>query len=353
MISCIKAIIGVIISLTKIYTKIYKAFEHLTAALRIVSSSLPHCTNNASHLRYHSGKLHSIDPDIIEVFERFDIHASSYVEMRRPMLPPTPCEDFSSQSDMFTSLMEARRSLYRLANCYHTLEQTTERCRREDTCTLNEHARVQSLCQQLEIWRSRLSLLIKLLSASHSPTDFRAISILQIDHLLYRIKSSTCLERYETAFDKYDADFDDIVALSENMDNRATPATMCTGFTIEIGNLLPLYFTSLKCRSRPIRKRALELLATANREEGVWNSAALAKLAEHAQYIEEEGLCEASLEKFRVPDERRIYMLSCSFSPQRGRRRACLVYTLRDSTIAGGFIEKYCDISWTPKRVGL
>ncbi|KAK3331191.1 hypothetical protein B0H66DRAFT_92751 [Apodospora peruviana] len=60
--------------------------------------------------------------------------------------------------------------------------------------------------------------------------------------------------------------------------------------SLEPGLAMPLYLTVIRCRHPVIRRRALALLRTLNRQEGVWNCAMAARAAEQVVMIEEEGI---------------------------------------------------------------
>lgn len=60
-----------------------------------------------------------------------------------------------------------------------------------------------------------------------------------------------------------------------------------TSFCLDIGYVIPLYTVASQCRDIPTRRRAIALLRSAPRQEGLWNSLVVAKAAERILEIEE------------------------------------------------------------------
>jgi len=53
---------------------------------------------------------------------------------------------------------------------------------------------------------------------------------------------------------------------------------------------MPLYGVASRCRHPKIRRKAIAILRSSSRHEGVWNAILTAKVAERVMQIEEEGL---------------------------------------------------------------
>ncbi len=60
-------------------------------------------------------------------------------------------------------------------------------------------------------------------------------------------------------------------------------------FSLSLGLITPLYMTVVRCRDPTIRRRALHLLHTCNRKEGIWDSRLAARVAERIVDLEEAG----------------------------------------------------------------
>jgi hypothetical protein len=79
----------------------------------------------------------------------------------------------------------------------------------------------------------------------------------------------------------------------------------------------PLYLTATRCRDPFIRRRALSILWATSRQEGIWNSDMLAKIAERLISIEEDGLGQVTSSD-DVPATSRLSVLNATiYSVQR------------------------------------
>ena len=99
-----------------------------------------------------------------------------------------------------------------------------------------------------------------------------------------------CIED-EEKFDDYNDVFAEIVDLAEyslNALEAAKPGTPKFQFDSHI--VIPLHMVGHKCRDRAIRRRAISLLLSHPRREGVWDSTLAGGMAEWAMSIEEEQL---------------------------------------------------------------
>lgn len=60
-----------------------------------------------------------------------------------------------------------------------------------------------------------------------------------------------------------------------------------TSFCLDIGYIIPLYTVASQCKDRTTRRRAIALLRSAPRQEGLWNSRVVANAAERILELEE------------------------------------------------------------------
>ncbi|KAK3328084.1 hypothetical protein B0T19DRAFT_423655 [Cercophora scortea] len=94
----------------------------------------------------------------------------------------------------------------------------------------------------------------------------------------------------DSRWDECLAHFERIVAISAALLRltRAGPAHNL--LSLEPGIIIPLYLTATSCRHAVVRRRAIALLRTTKRQEGVWTSYGGAAVAEARMKVEEEGL---------------------------------------------------------------
>lgn len=82
-----------------------------------------------------------------------------------------------------------------------------------------------------------------------------------------------------------------MVALCEEIipfvSDGTEPVQQRTSFCLDIGYIIPLYTVASQCQDITTRRRAIALLRSTPRQEGLWNSLIIAKAAERILEIEE------------------------------------------------------------------
>jgi hypothetical protein len=115
------------------------------------------------------------------------------------------------------------------------------------------------------------------------------------------------------------------------------PTVLKPTFSLSLGLVAPLYITVSRCRDPVIRRRALHLLYTCNRKEGIWDSRLAARVAERIVEVEEAGAtsipgqCSSGgtdavvvISAHQIPENARVRELEPSFLPD---RRGTIRYT--------------------------
>lgn len=88
-------------------------------------------------------------------------------------------------------------------------------------------------------------------------------------------------------------------------------------FSLDIGIVTPLYVVVSRCRDPAIRRRGLQLMASCNRREGIWDSTLSARVAERIIAIEESGATSHPvLYASQIPEHARIRDLNPSFGTE-------------------------------------
>jgi hypothetical protein len=108
------------------------------------------------------------------------------------------------------------------------------------------------------------------------------------------------------------------------------PAVLKPTFSLSLGLITPLYITVSRCRDPTIRRRALHLLYTCNRREGIWDSQLAARVAQRIVEVEEAGAiplpdhCHSGgtgavvvISADQIPENARVRELEPSFLPGR------------------------------------
>jgi hypothetical protein len=102
-------------------------------------------------------------------------------------------------------------------------------------------------------------------------------------------------------------------------------------FSLSLGLVSPLYITVTRCRDPTIRRRALHLLYTCNRKEGIWDSRLAARVAQRIVQVEEAGA--TPLPGYgRSGDNDTVVVISADQIPESARVRELEVCFLSDRT---------------------
>lgn len=125
-----------------------------------------------------------------------------------------------------------------------------------------------------------------------------AVHVLKIQRLILRGFVSTGCNREDvqpgnqTLWDKNDPIFEEIVSLADDvlLDAPDTASSSISSFTLDIGLVGSLYDVARRCRDPNIRRRAIHLLHSFSRQEGLWDGRLAARVAKRVVDIEESGL---------------------------------------------------------------
>jgi hypothetical protein len=136
----------------------------------------------------------------------------------------------------------------------------------------------------------------------------------------------------QTAWDVFNPQFKEAVELAEDVLLPADEFPIPT-FSLDMEIVGPLYGVASRCRDPYIRRRAIRLLKSCARQEGMWNAALTGRVAQRVIEIEEEGLGEVRSCN-DVPDWARISNVKPTFD--RDGRKATLNYSrLKSRDVVG------------------
>jgi hypothetical protein len=102
----------------------------------------------------------------------------------------------------------------------------------------------------------------------------------------------SCLSPYETTWDQFRPEFEEILARIEIIidDTCRFPTKQSKEFTFELGILPALQFVVGKCRYPSLRRKALKLISGAPKRECIFDSTYSYALYERVMHIEEASL---------------------------------------------------------------
>lgn len=276
------------------------------------------------------------------IFNRLDSQASQLTfGRRRHLLSGLPNMTLITRQLKFSTLEDARTALDDIWSSV-TLNIATERPSSMSGCEAKKNLEKMqsSINQELETWIKNFGALVNSLK-SKGPLDRpmrNSINTMKLQWTTIRLLRQTdaaLMVEDEMFWDGFKHEFEVMLAMAQTIVDYSTPTPLSAPkppkptkessvsekpsknsgeellFYLDNSILFPLFFIVAKSRDRKLRRKALTLLEQANRQEGVWNSNLLARVARRTIEIEEEGLEAEDLE--RIPRERRVWRASALF----------------------------------------
>lgn len=228
----------------------------------------------------------------------------------------------------FASLEEARNSIdslwtttTRSLEKFHTQLHSVEYPKATAKLSLNL---IQStIATRLNQWSRIFETYIRKNSMNLDETAQLGIHTLKIQKLLVYVYVTLDLEKAswnEMLWDKFHKEFIMINNHAEfvtKLANKVTPGgsekTKST-FSLESAIIFPLYMVATKCRDGKIRRKAVAILKSAHRQEGLLHSKLTARVAEQLIEIEEEGYG-SDLTYENYPNHSRLAGLVIKYDP--------------------------------------
>ena len=185
----------------------------------------------------------------------------------------------------------------------------------------------RTLQKRVDNWLQNYQDLCARLDDLPYSTHTNADPYLLIYHSILKIWVATCTSPFQTAFDLYMSDFEDIlsnakIALDgEHNSHTAQPAPAGA----ELGIIPPLFFVAIKCRHPELRRRALSMLEE-QPQHGLWGALSTVEAVRKAIELEEDGLDKGPMGpqkvcRLRLPEEaKRVHnfdvLVSTASSPR-------------------------------------
>ncbi|CAG8908949.1 unnamed protein product [Penicillium egyptiacum] len=305
------------------------------------SSMVPTILSPEEDFAYHA---------LVDAYVRLGIHSAMFGHVPSHVYLVTKDPRTTSLPYVFSSLLEARRSLDDLLNRVHCLKKHYHDHHASQTPTSSQQMlNTQSaLLADLSLWHKAYTVSVARLEANKvSGKDQTGYLLLRVHHEMATIMASVCLSpegtESELRFDTYTENFvrimsgfldiwkswtatafseedfsklatapDDLKAIFQNFSTMSdisailedslleilekaskfnyylqVPDCGRRGFTVEMGYIPPVYYTALKCRVPRIRRQAVRALRAAPHREGVWDGTILADVLEEIIRVEE------------------------------------------------------------------
>ena len=259
--------------------------------------------------------------DLAGLFEKIELHSATYVESRAQNVP-MPLQATASRPVP----KAPDRSLYRVLRASYQFTSRSWRWK-----YVHPHAIPPDL--YVEQGRHLGSLRKWLSSHPINPSDLitdwqrQQLLVLRAQCLAGLLRCANILSPYETSYDRYNLEFEEIITLAElvldcqqeiarsaqTFSNLNMPT-----FTPEMGIIQPLFMTVLKCRHPVWRRKALNLLRKSGRE-GPWSGAIEGTVLKAVIEAEEstidelpaisQGPEQSSMRQFtHIPEKHRVHL---------------------------------------------
>lgn len=248
------------------------ALVHLENSFQLLQAS------TQGHKPEFLGAKNTVESEISSTFFYFDVHLSGFQGRRNPVLLDTDMKQ--PLPGRFSSLTQAKNILdYITSELLFFIRGTAEeyRFRRSQDIPADAIAEVTLIRDKFEGWKDRFEKFLHRSTSRFSRDENSIIDLLIINHRIGWIEASTCTAANQTIFDQFDSEFNEIVTLAENFCLQRSMQKVV--FTLDLGVIMPLFVTSVKCREPWIRQRATRLLGSIKFQEGAWDAAMHARVA--------------------------------------------------------------------------
>lgn len=297
------------------------ALTHMESGVRMYHNWQAESKNSE---RCMYGRPHSVDKEIAQIFSRLNLQVLMFPDTHlvgKDFYNPNVNTVIDSPPTSFSCLKEAKD---RLDNCISYIFQRLIAAyfARQDLLnkTQKRSPEFQTYANLLSQWSILFSAFTKSSRTRLGPADQQRARVLEIQYKAATILFDTGMSPQETAFDAFNSEFNNIVTLTSSLvdERNNTEVSGRTGhFTFDMALVAPLYLTATRCRDPLIRRRALSILSAISRQECIWNSDMLAKIAERLISIEEDGIGQV-ISSEDIPLTSRLSVLNATiYSEQR------------------------------------
>jgi hypothetical protein len=316
------------------------ALSHIDGGVKIVSELQSHHSTESSLHLSHTPYVPL--PILNQIFMRLDTQASQLgIAHRKHLLcQQTSTKDSGYNPDIphsFSSLEEARNSLDYIRICAdRTALSLPFSPPNRQTVTSFSPAVIAETKLSLDLIRNFSAIRLNQWSSVFESflrdkrdltvIEQRAARILELHRLVMGVHLSIDLFRVvddEMVWDEHCQEFKTVVAQAEIV-LQLLPGSKRPSFTFDTEVILPLASTVIKCRDGQVRRKAIALLRSAHRQEGIWNSLLTARVAERVMEIEEDELDGEMGSTMSIPRWNRVLAVQIKLDNE--NRRANLQY---------------------------
>jgi hypothetical protein len=193
---------------------------------------------------------------------------------------------------VFASLNDARDSLVHLLNLNLRFIRSVRFHRYDGSLSDAHRARQQELLDSSAKWKCGFDLLLA--TRTLPDKDVQAANVLHIHYIVSKMWLRRCTSSNEMETDDDIPDYEVAVRLAELLQSEAGTrekrSAYPSTFLFDMEVVSPIYLVAVKCRSPSIRRRAIAVLKSSCRQEGLWDSNVVAAIAERVMELEEANM---------------------------------------------------------------
>ena len=263
------------------------------------TASIVHLRSGLNILRQQDGIPGRLWQELLRIFSIMDLQATMWLglkTLRSPMITPVDPGSLSMETESFCDIEDAAISLnFLISRVYNFRRLVTSEAGERNSPNFLTIKR--DLGMQLEWWPVALEKHLANLDTGVSVETLHRTFVMRMNHTITRIAFGACLhEDEERVFRAHLSDFRDIVSLAKiviwPMDpivksrvqrivaaNNASLNPVAV-FSYYAGVIQPLYMTAIECTDIKVCRQAIKLLSTSPWQEGAWDSARMAEMAE-------------------------------------------------------------------------
>ncbi|TVY50434.1 Transcriptional regulatory protein moc3 [Lachnellula cervina] len=159
------------------------------------------------------------------------------------------------------------------------------------TFWINQHTHYSNKLNQ---WRSAFQV-VHAGETKNGAVLTEATNVLSIYYNLATVLLASSVQHSEMLYDEFEALFAEIITKSHQLLTNPDEPTNTARYTLDMGTILPLAITAIKCRNKRIRRQSIALLWSKARREGLcFDTITVARLCAWLSSIEGEGILEES-----------------------------------------------------------
>lgn len=314
----------------------------------VESSSTSSSDSQGSSSSSISATLSELDlmRTLTAVFSR--LRLQSGVFGKAPRLKEVAVESTPERGFHFENMAEARDANVDLMNESISFIMTTSPAKYTNTVTPEMVAHQRRLQLRFQDWRRAIDVFLKGERRNLEEIEAKGTQILICHNTCCYIWTSTCLSPEESQYDKYKAQFEEMVKQCSYIADVPT-ISLCRKvgrFHFDMGLLAPLHFIGSRCRWPQIRKACLKILGSYRWREGLFDSYRSYRYIKAIMDLEETeklrllGLAASESDSYLPPEGARIHFAELGPSDTDSHFQVYTFFTKRFGPLGDWYMQK-------------